>query len=306
MNILILECCPFSEKTSQDAHVRQCFFIKKYLESKGHKVDMPQPDDFKNFIKKYDVIIKSYTSFYENYKDIIRILLANKNSKIFYLTNEYKILNSCGTLERKILREAGINYSIIANFNLPTKKVSYCVNLNCLFFKQKQPQKKRFNICYYGTFRENRAKYFKKYFNNDNFILSTSPKNFKKFKSIGCKFKPCQKFVWNKNKDTLGLFKYSLYIEDEFTHTTYNHLADRFYEALSNDTIILFDKSCLNTLQKSEIKNLNYQKFVIDNLDNLNNRNYEEDLKEQNSWKKVIEQEQIKNFEKIEKILLEG
>ena len=70
MNILILECCPFSEKKSQDAHVRQCFFIKKYLESKGHKVDLPQPDDFKNFIKKYDVIIKSYASFYENYKDM--------------------------------------------------------------------------------------------------------------------------------------------------------------------------------------------------------------------------------------------
>ena len=124
----------------------------------------------------------------------------------------------------------------------------------------------------------------------------------KKFKNIGCSPKFIDKLKWGK-KDTLGLFKYSLYIEDEYTHTHYNHLANRFYEGLSNDTVVLFDRDCINTLKKSEIDN--YEDFIIDSS-NIKARNYEEDLRKQQKWKEIIKKEKNKMIEELIQIIKEG
>jgi hypothetical protein len=175
--------------------------------------------------------------------------------------------------------------------------------MNALFYQPaKKIPPKKYDVCYYGTYRRDRSKYFKKYFTDERFYLSTSNRNFKKFKSIGCKFTPISKLTWSRTGyDTLGYFKYSLYIEDEHTHNVFNNLADRFYEALSNNTIILFDESCINTLKKSEIEN--YEDFIITSFKDITKRNYEADLEKQKLWIPTITAEKQKALQYIEKVI---
>lgn len=302
MKIVFLECVNKSINMS-DAHVRNCIELKKYLESKGHIVDIEyNTTSMFNMKKDYDVIIVSYASFYCNHKDIKRIIENNKQAKLYWLTNEYD-LSPNGTIN-KIFRERGAD--IIANFDKSASKIKtfkkhHFLNINLLLLQENEVQKKKYDICYYGTFRRDRKEYFKKYINSPDFILSTSPKNFKKFKAIGCNFKSIGKMKWGEKKSTLGLFKYSLYIEDKYTHDNFNNLANRFYEALSNGTVILFDKSCINTLEKSEISEFDYKRFIIDRID-ISTRNWEEDLKEQQKWKKYLfdcKERMLEEFETI-------
>jgi hypothetical protein len=81
--------------------------------------------------------------------------------------------------------------------------------------------------------------------------VSSSSKNFKQYLQHGCNPKFIEKIKWDKNRETLRLFKYSLYIEDEFTHENYNHLANRFYEAVYCNCVPLFDLSCKTNVIKS-------------------------------------------------------
>lgn len=302
MKILFLEVVNKS-KNSIDAHVRNCFELIKYLKSKGHKVDLLYNDTADNYKDKdNDVIIVSYASFYCNFKDMKRVIEENKNAKIYWLTNEYDLMPN-GSLY-KVFKER--NAEVIANYEEKANKIKcftkhHELNLNLLLYKRKKSCNKKYKILYYGTYRKDRAKYFKKYINSKDFYLSTSSKNFKKFESIGCKFRPIGKMKWGENQDTLGLFKYSLYIEDEYTHNNFNNLANRFYEALSNDTVILFDENCRNTLSKSEIKDFDYERFIIKDINE--DRNYKEDLEEQSKWKKVVEENRRLMLEQFEKII---
>ena len=81
-------------------------------------------------------------------------------------------------------------------------------------------------------------------------------------------------------------------------------MADRFYEALSNETIILFDKSCIHTLQNSELKNVNYKDFLIDSYEEITKRNYNTDLQKQKKWIEIIEAEKQKTFKQLEEIII--
>lgn len=305
MKIAIIECVMNSN--NRDAHVRQAIFIKDYLIQQGHQCQILYIDTINKYInEKFDIIIKSYSTFYENYQAEIDLYTNNKdNAKFYFITNEYTIQQS-NVMNRTY--KNGCNWNIITNFQIDKItgkhwKNKYSVNLNALFYQPKQKQEKKYNICYYGTYRKDRKKSFQKYFTTKDFILSTSPKSVKKFIKENCIFTPCKRFVWGKTKDTLGLFKYTLYIEDEWIHNNFHNLADRFYEALSNDVVILFDSSCKHTLEYSELKNVNYSNFLIDNLESLSSRNYENDLKEQKEWIKIVENEKQKALLQLEKII---
>lgn len=305
MKIAIIECVMNSN--NKDAHVRQAIFIKDYLIQRGHQCQILYIDTINKYInEKFDVIIKSYSTFYENYQSEIDLFTNNKdNAKFYFITNEYTIQQS-NVMNRTY--KNGCNWNIITNFQIDKItgkhwKNKYSVNLNALFYQPKEKQEKKYSICYYGTYRKDRKKSFQKYFTTKDFILSTSPKSVKKFIKENCIFTPCKRFVWGKTKDTLGLFKYTLYIEDEWIHNNFHNLADRFYEALSNDVVILFDNACKHTLEHSELKNVNYQNFLIDSLENLSSRNYENDLKEQKEWIKIVENEKQKVLLQLEKII---
>ncbi len=304
MNICILESLSSINPNGViDAHVRQAITLTRYLQQQGHDVCLLDGDSMQGFSRKnLDVIIKSYASFYENHEDAKRIVEANPSAKLFWLINEYD-LNINGNW-RRFAKSRGL--SVIANF--PDKRdlfnQHFMVNMNALFYRDDRDiPSKKYDICYYGTYRKNRAVYFKKYFCDKSIFLSTSSKNHKKFRGIGCEFTPVDKFKWSGKYDTLGYFKYSLYIEDVHTHKLFNNLADRFYEALSNKTVIVFDRSCENTLDKSEIAGFGWQDFIVDSLDDIKNRDYDKDIKAQQKWIPVVKAEKENALKTLETII---
>lgn len=307
MKVCILEAAQVISSCPIDAHVRQAVVIADFLRSKGHEVSLLCGETMPRCREKnFDVIIKSYATFYENHKDEIRIIHDSPNARLYWLTNEYDL--AIGGSFVKLARTRDI--SIISNFPNSDKmyKKHFFVNMNALFYQEgKKIPRKKYGICYYGTYRRNRAVYFRRYFTDKRFMLSSSSKNFKKFKGIGCNFTPVNKFTWSKTGyDTLGYFKYSLYIEDTVTHSLFNNLADRFYEAISNETVILFDKSCVNTLKKSEIKDFDYSRFLIESFDDVKERDYQADLEEQKKWIPAILTEKQMALNKILEIVLNG
>lgn len=305
MRIAILEC---STKSSSDAHMRQSQILKQYFRKKGDECDIYDIKDMVNAIdEKFDIIIKSYSTFYEDYNSEITICNNNKhNARFYFITNEYTIQAS-NVLNKT--NKNGVNWNIITNFdkkaitNTKFWKNKYSLNLNCLFYNIKECQNKKYKVCYYGTYRKDRKKYFKKYFVSKNIILSTSPKSVKKFMKDGCIFKPCKRFIWGHKKDTLGLFKYSLYIEDEWIHNNFHNLADRFYEAMSNQTVTLFDKSCIHTLENSELKDKNYKDFIIDSFEEIEQRDYDKDWEKQKLWLDELQKQKENVLEEIYRII---
>lgn len=114
--------------------------------------------------------------------------------------------------------------------------------------------------------RKWRDKYYKKYLVGD-MILSTSKKNVKKFLLCGCDCFLADTFSWKAGEETLNLFKASLYLEDTVTHKVYNHLANRFYEALYCNCAVFFDKNCERTITLSNYLIDEY--FIVDSYDEL-------------------------------------
>jgi len=107
---------------------------------------------------------------------------------------------------------------------------------------------------------------FYKYFKGD-FILSTTKKNFKKFMDLDLDCNITDKFHVKSGEETLNLFKSTLYIEDTKTHNCFNHMANRFYEALQCNTALFFDRSCINTINKDEYFIDEY--FIVDSHEEL-------------------------------------
>ena len=68
--------------------------------------------------------------------------------------------------------------------------------------------------------------------------------------------------------------------------------------------MLLFDYTCVNTLEKAGIKN--YEPFIIkskEDFKRFNENNYEELYKIQLEWRNNIVNEKIKTIEGIEKVL---
>ena len=246
-NIAILEIYPnkilknISKKI--DAHLRNALRIKKILDC---DLLLDEVNYKKALEKKFDCFILAYASRYAPFRAIAKLINKNSNAKKIVLSNEYNINSSIGLFSP---------YYLISNYeNLRHKKNvldHFFINLNVLIFNENVIDiQKKYDCIYYGTYRTNRENYFVKYL-QESIYLSTSSKNYKKFKHIGCN--PCfiSKINWESGKETLRLFKYSLYIEDEYTHKNYNCLANRFYEAVMCRTVLFFDINCKNTVIRS-------------------------------------------------------
>ena len=202
----------------------------------------------------YDVIIFNHASQY-SFVDYAW-LEANPNAKLFYITNEYNLG------EPRILwmavKRANRKYTVIANHPAAASKVVtkytddwLITNLNSLVYEHENKcslQDKTKDIIYYGSFRSDRCKYFSKYF-SDDLVVSSHIKNVEKFKEKGINADFIPRIDWG--KEGLKDYHCSLYIEDETTHTHYNHLANRFYEALNYNVVPIFSEECLGTIDKS-------------------------------------------------------
>lgn len=247
--------------------------------------------------KKYDIIIFGFGSIASEINKTSDFVLNSKPKKIYWLVGEYEqsmnpsLYYSCKKINTKFdtLQNFDIEYKSFGKLN--TNK--HFLNLNLLIAKKANDLiPKKYDCVYYSRWRPNRAKYLKEYLKEDVYFSSDS-KNFKQHKHIGCNPKYIKKLSWTPKKETLSLFKYSLYLEDEKTHAVFNNLGNRWYEAGFCNNVVFFDVNCKNTINKSE---LGYYKdqvenYIVKNYEDLQNKiqgcnkDFNKHLAIQKSWR---------------------
>jgi len=250
------------------------------------KVPVINGEFHKYWNEKIEKIFLSYAAFWSDYAQIASFVNRHKESKLYWIINDYSLrLNSAITAAVK-----DRDFTVIASFHNPGGWSQFIeLNLNVLIFNPQTPlpfSKRKYGIIYYGMYREGRAHYFQKYFSSE-IVISTSRKNIILFKQLGCKPKFALPFHWNKS-NPFPQFKYSLYIEDSYSHRNYTYPANRFYEGLSCGVLQLFDEKTLPTFQKAGydiasfiIKNKRSLKIAMSHID----KNYDHFLKQQLEWR---------------------
>lgn len=267
------------------------------------------PDLIKNQNTKYDIVILGFggqSSEIDYTKKII-----DNSDKCFFMSGEYEQTTN------RALDYTEKPFSIIRNYTGKNKIAhknrqtnDFILNLNLLIAKQSNElTSKKYDCIYYGRWREDRKDYFKKYIQG-GLYLSTSTKNMKKFKHEGCNPKYLDTINWTDKKETLNLFRYSLYIEDKFTHNIFNNLANRYYEAGFCNAVVFFDVNCINTIRKSEIAEYEneIQNYLVTDYNSLQdkinecNQDFEKHLTIQKSWRKnelKLRAKMIEDFKQI-------
>lgn len=262
MKILIIDSHKGSSTTiPQNLHWQNAKILADYLDA---DLIWSHPIVNDNIKSDYDIIIFVHASHYA-YTDY-EWIKRSPNAKLFYITNEYN-LGEPRTLWMAL--KEGRKYDVIANHpHEPSKIVMkyvnnwHNININALVYNPKifenfMKENPHYNhlgqnvngdCIYYGSFRKGRAKYFGEYL-DENVLLSTHSKNVEKFRDAGCTSEIVKRINWG--KEGLFPYSYSLYIEDEVTHTHYNHLANRFYEALNYMCVPLFTPECRNSVELS-------------------------------------------------------
>lgn len=269
MKLLLIETAPISnEKNAKDAHVRNSITIRDYLISKGHDCRLvSKRGDLRDHKEDFDLILISYATLYFDFRYFEQIIEHNKHRPLGWITNEYNIAANSSFNKRLTF--------VITNFDEKRYRKKFyrhyiSLNLNALIYQERRRQiQHKYDCVYYGTFRKNREPYFREYL-HEPVMLSVNEKNFRKYKSFGVTSKALSQLSWVPHSETLRLFKTSLYIEDEFTHTCFNHLANRFYESAFCNAAPIFDSSCLNTIKQSgcEVPDL----FIVSGLQDLKRR----------------------------------
>jgi hypothetical protein len=306
---VIVECVPtctlkgLSKGTHRDAHLRNCWELHKRY---GMNIIFSDAQ-IQYYADKGDLeyICISYGSFYAPHRACNRLMERNPQARLFWLTNEYNIQPPGYAYSRKKDVECISNFEAVEGHGY---KKWHFLNLNTILARPiNPPMEKKYGCIYYGTFRVNRTKYFRKYLQED-MVLSTNSKNLKKYKHIGCAPKWTKSLSWEHGRETLGLFKYSLYIEDDVTHTRFNNLANRFYEALFCRTVMLFCRSCKNTVEKSGI--ILREDMWVDSYEDVKARVndsdalWQERLEWQMKWNKEALEEKEKVLDRIGDILM--
>jgi hypothetical protein len=337
MSTLIIESCEKridENSTTSIVHVKNSLILKNYLNcdfvSHESEIDAAMQ-------KQYNNIICAYSSPYMKYNKYVKILNNNPNANMYWLVNDHDIEDSI--LLRKWLLANNKPYNMICNNPrngyrgwILRKKINgsilndwikdwHTFNLNVLIFDlatfYETYNCNKEGIIYYGTYRKHRIKDMLDY-NNVNYFLSSSAKNHKKYQDAGVNAKFIEKLIWEeKNFDMfepVGLrlrdYKYSIYFEDEHTHTNYAYMANRFYECLMNNVLMFFDARCNLVIEKSGynidpfqiVANGNelLEKMEILNSDQQSYKNY---LQIQRSNVPFIKEEKQTVLNEISKVL---
>jgi len=224
--------------------------------------------------KQYDSLILGYSTMYCDFKRAGEIIANNPNANLYFLTTDYTEQLPAALIYSKR------PFELIANFERQIKHVKileeYCkkinrVNLNSLVLRNPNNEiPKKYDLIYYGQKREHRERYFREYFQGNYIHVSALKKNVKWFRNVGCDTKWVKRLKWNTGRETLNLFKYSLYMEDENTHDNYSYLASRFYECLTCNVVQFFDINCKNTIERSGIDF--EDEFFVDGRKDLKNK----------------------------------
>jgi hypothetical protein len=253
---------------------------------------MNKTDRLKN--KEYDIIILPYFNRYTDYVTLKS--LVKKNQTRWLLRSEYEVCNT-GMKELQPYFEI-CNFVNGKNF----------LNTNLLIAKESNPLTiKKYDCIYYSRYRADRMKYCNIYLQG-NIYLSSHPKNHKHFFHAGCKPRLIKHIDWTSHRETLNQFRYSLYIEDVYTHSVFNNLANRWYEAGFCNNVMFFDINCKNTIQKSEIAEYFDEYYYVSSHKELEdkikecNKDFNKHLNIQKSWRfneLKLREKMINDFKKI-------
>jgi hypothetical protein len=270
MKILIIDSHKGTDNgIPQNMHWQNSKILSEYL---GADLIWSYPTVNENIKSGYDIIIFVHASHYA-YTDY-KWVQESPDARLFYITNEYN-LGEPRTLW--MAAKEGRKYDVIANHPYQASKVVMkyvndwrILNLNSLIYSPKTQAKQqglfdeqRNGCIYYGSFRKDRSLYFNKYL-DENVLLSTHSKNIDKFRAVGATSKIGKRIDWA--KDGLFPFKQTIYLEDEKTHTHYNYLANRFYEALNYNCTPIFSSQCRNTIELSGY-NIPEQYFIENSVE---------------------------------------
>lgn len=215
-----------------------------------------------SLLREYDAIVFVHASGYTNVQGFRGLIEKNLKSRFYFIKNEYNLGEP--VILWDACKNSGLRYTMIANYDsagLGKYILSWhTVNLNALIFTETTDEDApptfldlsslKSDIVYYGSWRKDRAKYFSKYF-GPRMVVSTSAVNRAPFMDISTDCTYIEKVQWTGTKQTLRNFRASLYIEDEYTHTHFNFLANRFYESLMYRVPCFFDQSCENTIRQA-------------------------------------------------------
>lgn len=268
MRILIIETASVTAGTTI-AHVRNCIEITNHLKSKGHYCEFIDVKTTALDVNiQYDIILFSAATFYFDFTKLDKLIKNQKKCRIGWMTNEFELFANGYTKDHMTFMinnfdEAGIKKAHRHDQLLTT-------NLNTLMARPRNEKiEKKYDVCYWGTYRKYRIKYFQKYF-DERMLLSTSTKNIKKFQDIDVSCMVTDKLSWEDGNESLNFVKASIYIEDSKTHGWFNYMANRFFEALFCNTAMFFDVSCQNTIDKDIYLIDPY--FIVDGPDELEER----------------------------------
>jgi len=278
-------------KTNSSVNIRNMVSISKAIDAKFY-YNTAMLDN-----TKFDIVIFGFGSISSEINKTSDFIARSGAKKVFWLVGEYE--QSMNPALYYSCKKTGLKFDTIQNFDLNAKKFGdknnkkHFININLLVSKKpNQLTQKKYDCIYYGRWREGRADYFKKYM-QEGMYLSTSTKNMKQFKHAGCKPKYLDKISWTDKKETLNPFKYSLYIEDKYTHKVFNNLANRWYEAGFCNNVVFFDANCINTILKSEIGYYKEQieNYIVKDYKDLQskiaecNKDFEKHLAIQKGWR---------------------
>ena len=268
--------------------------INAIILSKELNADIIMNSNDKILRYDYDVIICTYFNRYTDYITLKKLI--QNNQKRYLLRTEYE----------PVVASAIKPYTEICNF---INGENY-INTNLLI--SRQPNKlieKKYDCVYYSRYRADRMKYCSQYLHGEIY-LSTHPKNHKHFYHAGCRPKTIKPLDWAFGLETLNQFKYTLYIEDVYTHSVFNNLANRWYEAGFCNNVVLFDVNCWNTIINSEIGYFADQvkNYIVSNYEELHakikecNLNFEKHLAIQKTWRlsePLLRKEMIEKLKQI-------
>jgi hypothetical protein len=254
----------------------------------GVKIINGRFDDYR--FEEIRNIVITYWARWADWREVGRFLVAHRESQLFRMLNEYgNTALSCDVV--KLIDENEMIF--IANFpRTKTKgKDWWHINVNTILFEESiiktSPIVKKYDVIYYGMFRPDRAIYFRKYF-DDRIYVSTSPKNVLLFKNLGVRPRFVSSFLWGPSS-TIENFRFSLYIEDVYTHAHYNFPANRFYEALMYRVVVLIDASARKTF---DIAGYPVDDYIVEDADSLHrkvaeiSKRYDFHLQRQSEWRK--------------------
>lgn len=259
----------------------------------------------------YDVIILGFCSKSQDIAGIQDFVNRNTHAALVVMCGEYE------QGMQIIPYYTNRPFHVIRNYEGPLKvkpqrlvKGDYFLNINLLVASQpNELTEKKYDCVYYGRWRPDRVDSYVKYIHGIH--LSSSVKNLKMYYYAGCHpLKNIDNLDWDKGRETLNLFRYSLYIEDNYTHKHYNCLANRWYEAGFCNNVVFFDSDCMNTVRRSEIGAFTEQikPYIVHNSEELHqkikecNKDFEYHLAVQKCWRTgemLLKRKMIEEFCRI-------